>query len=280
MNLRFRPMTAADVPLGMHLKGQAGWNQTEADWHRFLHLQGDGCLVVERCGEAVATVAVFHFDAVAWIAMVLVEQSARHQGIGTALVEHAVHAARRRGARSVRLDATALGRPIYEKLGFVAEYELIRYQIDRLDMLPDDVGEAATATEFDAVADLDRRVTATNRRRLLAALHAERPELTRVVQGAGALRGYLMVRPGSRARQVGPAVAVDEAAGAALFAAGFAPCSGHPVFVDVPTANRAAVRWVATRGLAEQRRFTRMVLGDPLPDRPEQIWASSGPEKG
>ena len=30
--LRIRALTAADIPLGMRLKAQAGWNQLEADW--------------------------------------------------------------------------------------------------------------------------------------------------------------------------------------------------------------------------------------------------------
>ncbi len=48
--LRVRPMSAADVPLGLRLRGQAGWNQTEADWRRFLGLQPDGCFVAELDG--------------------------------------------------------------------------------------------------------------------------------------------------------------------------------------------------------------------------------------
>ena len=37
-----RTMRLVDVPLGMRLKDQAGWNQTEADWERLLALASDG----------------------------------------------------------------------------------------------------------------------------------------------------------------------------------------------------------------------------------------------
>jgi len=40
--IEIRPFRASDVPLGMRLKDQAGWNQTEADWHRFLFLEPEG----------------------------------------------------------------------------------------------------------------------------------------------------------------------------------------------------------------------------------------------
>ena len=71
--IRVRGMTVDDVPLGMRLKGQAGWNQIEADWRRFLALEPDGCFVAELDGKPVATTTTCVFDSVAWIAMVLVD---------------------------------------------------------------------------------------------------------------------------------------------------------------------------------------------------------------
>ena len=65
--LRVRGMSAADVPLGLQLTGQAGWNQTEADWRRFLDLQPDGCFVAELDGAAAGTAAAFVFGPVAWV---------------------------------------------------------------------------------------------------------------------------------------------------------------------------------------------------------------------
>src|SRR5205823_2979194 len=85
------------------------------------------CFVAELGGAAVGTTACFLFGRVAWVAMVLVDEAARGRGVGTALMRHALAFADDRGIRSVRLDATPLGRPIYEKLGFVAEYPLTRY---------------------------------------------------------------------------------------------------------------------------------------------------------
>ena len=54
--IHVRPLTAADVALGRRLCAAAGWNQTEADWRRFLDLQPDGCFVAEWEDRPVATV--------------------------------------------------------------------------------------------------------------------------------------------------------------------------------------------------------------------------------
>ena len=126
-DVTIRPMTAADVPFGLRLSHQAGWNQTEADWRRFLKLQPDGCFVAEVDGVPAGTTACFLFDPVAWMAMVLVDEALRGRGIGTALLRHALVWIEERGIRTVRFDATPLGQPMYEKLGFRPDYTVGRY---------------------------------------------------------------------------------------------------------------------------------------------------------
>src|ERR1700687_3445839 len=117
--IRIRRMTPADVPLGMRLKQQAGWNQTEADWRRFLDLEPDGCFVAELDDDPVATTTTCVFGVIGWIAMVLVDVPVRGRGIGSALMRHALEYLDDRNVLTVRLDATPLGQPVYEKLGFV-----------------------------------------------------------------------------------------------------------------------------------------------------------------
>src|SRR5439155_20889733 len=122
--IRVRRMTAPDVSLGMRLKEQAGWNQTEADWRRCLDLEPDGCFVAEFDAVAVGTTTTCIFGTVAWIAMVLVDSAMRGRGVGKALMNRALEYLDASGVRSVRLDATPLGQPLYEKLGFVEQFQL------------------------------------------------------------------------------------------------------------------------------------------------------------
>src|SRR5439155_11821304 len=53
--IHIRLMTQTDLPLGMRLKTANGWNQTEADWRRYLDLQPDGCFVAMLDGTPVGT---------------------------------------------------------------------------------------------------------------------------------------------------------------------------------------------------------------------------------
>ena len=278
--IHIRTMTAEDVPLGMRLKAQARFNQTEADWRRFLDLGPDGCFVAELDGEPVGTVTNCLFGSVGWIAMLLVDERVRGRGIGTRLLEHALAYLDARGARCARLDATPRGRPIYEKLGFVAEYELARWEGAASGGGSAEGVRPVTPDRLGAVVELDRQAHGTDRRRLIERLYQERREAMCLFQADDKIAGYLTSRAGSNAAQIGPGAALSDAAGRALGDAAIERCVGHAVFVDVPVDNAPATRWAESKGLAVQRHFTRMRRGEPVVDRPSQIWASSGPEKG
>jgi GNAT superfamily N-acetyltransferase len=280
--LHIRHMTAADVLLGMRLKEQNGWNQLEMDWHRLLAFEPEGCFVAEWQGKPVATTCTTVFEAVAWISMVLVDTAHRGLGIGSALVRHALDCLEARGVSSIRLDATPAGRPIYERLGFVPEYRLARYEgifpvtaaIEPVEML------AAHAPEHvDRVLEWDRGLTGTNRGRLLAQLFGEWPEVVRIVQREGQIEGYLTVRPGANALQIGPCLA-SAWAGPCLLMDAAQRFAGRFAYIDIPTDNIPARAVAETLGLRVQRHLLRMTRGEPVREDRSQLWASSGPEKG
>jgi GNAT superfamily N-acetyltransferase len=279
--IRIRPMTAADVPLGLRLSAQAEWNQTEADWRRFLGLTPDGCFVAEWGGAAVGTAVCFVFGPVAWLAMVLVDRAARGRGVGTELVRHALAFADARGVESVRLDATPLGRPIYERLGFLDDYLLRRYEgpAPHLIGFPD-VTAALHPDDWPDVLRLDRRLTGADREAFLRRLHEERPETFRVYRRDGQFRGFVAWRPGANAELVGPCLAVSQEAGQEMLIDATRYLVGRRVVIDVPERHVRAVCVLNGFGLSYRRPLLRMTRGEAVPEELDLLWASSGPEKG
>jgi len=272
-------MVRQDLPLAMRLKEQAGWNQTEADWLRHLDLEPNGCFVAEVEGTPCGTVCTCVFGPVAWIAMLLVDAPLRRRGVGAALVGRAMEYLDGRGIRSVRLDATALGRPLYEKLGFEAQFELARFEGVPAPSSPIAGAMPPQPEEIDQILRLDRTITATDRSRLLARLFAEQPEGLRVARDSGRVAGYASARPGTSASQIGPCLG-EAAAAELLLADGLARYAGRRVYVDIPLINAPAVALASRRGLAEQRRLVRMCRGDLVQEDLVRFWASFGPEKG
>ena len=274
-----RLMTGLDIPGVMRLKAQAGWNQREADLLRMLDLEPDGCFVAELDGRVAGTTTTCVFGPVAWVAMVLVEESLRRRGIATALMNHALAYLEGRGVQTVRLDATPLGQPVYERLGFIAEYRLARYQGSPTVSAPVPGVEPARPEDLEEVARLDREVTGTDRRKLLVRLFEERPEEMRVVRNGARLQGFITARPGSGAIQVGPCQATAEA-GPLLLADACRRYAGQSIFLDIPLGNTAGGRLAEEQGLTVQRHLLRMYRGVSIHERVDMLWASSGPEKG
>jgi GNAT superfamily N-acetyltransferase len=272
-------MTDADIPFGMRLKSANGWNQTEADWRRYLALQPDGCFVATLDGQPVGTTTTCVFGPVAWIAMVLVDAGCRRQGVGTALMHHALEFLERRGVRSVRLQATPLGQPLYEKLGFARDYQLHRYEgvLPPAKAVPEVLPLGAEDAE--KVFLLDRSVTCSDRRKLLLELISEFPQSARVVLQAGRIEGFLAARPGGRALQIGPCLATGTA-GRLLLQHARHQYAGTRAFIDIPVANELAIAWAEESGLSLQRPLLRMYKGEAVDERVSDLWASAGPEMG
>ena len=303
--ITIRPMTPADIPLGMRLKEAAGWNQSETDWRRHLELEPEGCFVGCCDDTPAATLAVTVFDGdtstdkvatrpSAWIAMVLTDPAFRRRGLANALLEHGIAYAESRGTASIWLDATEMGRPVYEKLGFATVFGLTRRR-GIVRSVPGDSCDAPlrvmTAEDLAGgeVDDLDLAATGADRLKLLTALRRDLPEGALVAmrdpREVTALLGFALARRGSRAVQVGPVIARTEAIGRALLAAEFAQLAGSEALIDIPDDNVAAIEVAEAAGLTRERSFYRMVrkstAGDATLGNVEPaLWVSAGPEFG
>lgn len=286
--ITLRRMTAADIPFGMRLAAQAGWNQTEADWRMILELSTGGSFIAHCGDQAVGTVTTVtyggHFS---WIGMLLVAPDFRRRGVGSHLLRAAIDYARPLGA--VRLDATPAGQRLYERFGFQPEYVIHRLlrrgdlpaprsslSVSRVsrDMLPE-------LTEFDAPHFGAARLA------VLDKLLQRAPHYALMVRTGSHLAGFCLGRPGAHYDQLGPIVAdfvADPIADPVETARGLvcqAIAAARDVILDVPAYQTAWLDLLQGLGFTVQRSFTRMALGPrPLPWEPKAQFAIAGPEIG
>jgi len=280
-------MTKADIPAGIRLKEIAGWNQTAADWERFLEASPEGCFVAEHDGRVCGTATTISFEnRVAWIGMVLVEPDYRSQGIGTKLLARAIEYLNDLQVTAIKLDATPQGKPLYEKLQFVAEYEIARWTLRR------SASEMAKRSGFgsreplsrellESIIEADKESFGADRSFLLKSLHRDAPEFTTGIWNAGAIEGYALGRRGSFADHLGPWMARNIAAACSLLETFLARCPREVVVVDILKANTVASEVLMSLGFNYSRGLTRMYRGrNAHPGRPELLCAILGPEFG
>jgi ribosomal protein S18 acetylase RimI-like enzyme len=272
-------MTRNDIPAGMQLKEVAHWNQTVADWELFLAAHPEGCFVSEVDGRVVGTVTtIIYEDRFAWIGMLLVDREFRSRGIGRALLRQAIQHLDSRGVPCLKLDATPQGKPLYEKLGFVDEYEIERWELKRE---PPEPKSRATARHLAEVLQLDREVFGADRNALLRALGESAPEFVQVLVGPTGVSGYSFGRHGSHSDHLGPWVARDESEAEQLLDTFLGRSARASIVVDCLKANAWARGALQARGFELVRPLTRMRRGENLyPGRPEMVCAILGPEFG
>jgi GNAT superfamily N-acetyltransferase len=279
-------MTAAprDLDFAMAMKNQAGWNQVVADWHRFIALEPEGCFIAEWDGQPAGTGTVTTYDSqLAWIGMIIVDANHRRLGIGQAIIAACLEFCRRRKIDSVKLDATPAGNALYLKLGFVEELLMDRRQgrgvamdFDRKLVRPLEPADLDQVIQFDAAG------FGVARPGVIERFAGEYPRLAHVACDAdGRIVGFLAGRAGASAWQIGPWNAAEPAAAEQLFRAALNNLPGQPIFFDIVAANRSVLPLVSRYGFTHQRPFVRMYLGqNPYPGRLEQVYATSGVEKG
>lgn len=254
MNVRL--LESRDIPAAVELSREAGWNQTEADWRRLLALEPEGCFALDSDGRLAGTTTAICFGLeMAWIGMVLTHLQFRRRGIARRLMEHALEFTHLRGIPVVRLDATAMGRPLYADLGFEDECAVERW------LRPAGPHEIASApAPYHPIGGLDRLAFGCDRTGLLRSL-AEHEAAS--VPGLG----YAMGRPGTRATYFGPCVARTAETARLLVEWFLARHANEPAFWDLLPENRAALTLAAEFGFMRDRAVVRMVRRE----RPEAV---------
>ena len=202
--------------------------------------------------------------------MVLVDVSVRGRGIGTALMEHALAFTDGQRVGSVRLDATPLGQPLYEKLGFRSEQTVERWECEKVAV----AGVAVPPMSLPAAAfSYDQFAFGANRSTLLQSLAKSNPPV--VLNNS-----YAMTRTGRVSEYVGPSIAESGEAARRVITSVLASNAGRSCYWDLLPANTMAVRLAREFDFARKRHLTRMVRGHDLRQNEQQTYALAGFEFG
>jgi GNAT superfamily N-acetyltransferase len=273
-------LALAELPHAEALVAEAGWNQVAADWRMFLDF--GTAYAVRAQGRLIATAAWIPYGECAWISMVLVTAAERRRGLATRLLHRCIADVTTAGLVPV-LDATPAGAKVYAPLRFKEAWGFARFASERRIVQP---AEASIAIEpiaddgWSTLCAYDARVFGNDRSQILARMRGRLPPANLLARRGGRIVGMLLGREGRTASHLGPLIAEDDATALALLRGALSGIGGN-VYIDIADAKGEVRRWLEASGFAQQRPFTRMLLGrSESSDDLARTFAVIGPEFG
>ena len=278
--VEIRLLQESDIAAAMDLKRLAGWNQTETDWRTLLQLETNGCFAAVLDDQLLGTTTTTSYGSqLAWIGMVLVQPEKRRTGIATKLLQTALSYLEHR-VSIVKLDATADGKSVYERIGFEVESLIERWSRKGEPVNFERQPETIDSDTRREILRLDAQAFGADRSKLLSLLLTNtcvRPVVQRTE--AGSVTGYALARPGSNAAYVGPVVLDQGSDASALLDQILEQLHSSPVYVDLNRNWGVGQRLLSERGFEKQRDLIRMRRGPAIPTSP-LVFAIAGPEVG
>ncbi|KRE02075.1 hypothetical protein ASE63_06775 [Bosea sp. Root381] len=266
-----RAVASSDAAACEALSRAVGWPHRAADCAMAIGL-GHG-VVAELSGEVVAVGMWWPYgDSHATVGMIIVSPDHQGAGLGRRVMQALLAQAE---GRSLMLNATVAGQPLYERLGFTAHGEVCQYHGEVLEVAAPVLANgtllrAALPADMPVISRLDRAASGLERGALLASL-LERGECV-LIERDGRPVGFSILRRFGRGLVVGPVIADNDGDARALVAYWLHGRTGQFIRVDI-RADASFADWLIQRGLEPAGSVIAMVRGRlPVAPGPARLY--------
>jgi len=203
-----RPWTNADIDYVAESVKREGWGYPKRDVERCWKYEPNGCFVAEIQNKPVGHVFSIQYGQIGWIGLLIVNPENRGKGVGTLLMQAAIHYLQKASAETIRLEAAEKAVPLYQRLGFQREFDSLRFhkQLDRKKN-PRRYAENVfriREENLKSIAEFDSKYFGANRLQVLQGLYKDNPKNCFEVKEEHKTIGYIMSRPIQNAHHIGP----------------------------------------------------------------------------
>lgn len=272
MATRYRKFGRADIAAAHRLSAKVGWPHRVEDW-RFVHGLATGHVAVEA-KDVVGTILTWKLDRrYATLGMVIVDPARQGEGLGRRLMRLGL---RDLVGRSVLLNSTRQGQPLYEKMGFraidtVAQHQGLANAVPEVPLAPGERLRPMGASDGPRLGALAGRAAGFSRARMLR--HLLQVGEAIVLAHDDEILGFSVLRRFGRGSVIGPVVAPDPDRARALVSHWVGLNVGKFLRIDV-VASAGLGPWLESIGLAQVDTVVTMVKGvPPAPDAEVKTYA-------
>ncbi|MBW2366943.1 MAG: GNAT family N-acetyltransferase [Deltaproteobacteria bacterium] len=266
-----------DVADGIIQSAFGRTNSMREEIQIFYDSQPDGLFIAYIKEKAIGTGAIVDYGTYSFIGMMNVLKEHQRKGYGRIIFDHLLRWGGKIKTPLIYLDASDMGRGLYEQRGFKALDKSIDYQInsmpDRL-TIPNRYGiRIIELSDLDDLVDFDKPFFGGNRREILKNMIRVSPPRGFIAFENCKISGYII----ARSQEIGPWIAkTPDVAETLLQVALTLPYERNPSIV-VPESNKMVINILKRHQFEKKAINTHMVLGSnqAISDR-QSIFAQIG----
>lgn len=230
------------------------------DLQFYRQIQPDGWFVASQDEHVVGTVGATSYGTFAHIGLMAVHPGAQRQGVGLALMQFILAELEQQEITEIWLDASEIGRPLYDKLGFIPYDETFVFQragnftvLERPPHL-----QSISVRGLDELVKWDTDIFGADRRKVFQTLLDLFPGRAFIQRDEeGKLVGYIF----AQSNRIGPWVMFQSRGAEELLQAALTLPYEETVSVIVPSLNREAIELLQRYGFERVRTNRHMARG-------------------
>jgi ribosomal protein S18 acetylase RimI-like enzyme len=285
-DLSIHPIRENDIEFVYTLCKNESWNYSRKRIERVHHYEPNGCFVAVVNRKRVGHVFSISYGKVGWIGLMIVDKEHRRTGVGTLLMRRAINYLQNSGVETVKLEAVPKIAGLYRKLGFVDEFDSLRFKkVNERDNQSTNLNvKPLRGNQITETAEFDSRYFGANRTRVLRQLFEDNPELCFTSRKNSQIVGYIMCYEMETGYRIGPWICSPHhpktAKGLILKCVQTIETNAK-LYVGVPAVNNTSVKLLQDLGFELYCKSVRMYLGKKhANEHAGFIFSIGGPENG
>ena len=253
------PLTSLDLPDLQEFQ-PVGWSDIISNIQFYLSSAFCNPIKLLCDGQLAGIGTTILLGETAWLATIIVHTDHRNKGYGTKITEALLQSLDSTKCTTVFLIATALGEPVYKKVGFEVETEYAGFSGGNIDALTPDRIIVFEEKYTDDILRLDKKITGEDRSLLLR----EHLPLAQLHFVGDKLGGFYLPTLGE-----GPIVAEDSESGITLLTQKMQTVNT----ITLPIDNEGGIDFLLNHRYKRVRHLSRMRLGRKIAWQPDSIYS-------
>ncbi len=261
-------MSSTDFKFAVALTDTMNWNMTEDDFAFMIDLEPQGCFMLYSNSKPIGLATTITFDYVGWIGNVIVDQSFRHQGAGSFLVDHAIRYLETTNVTTIYIYAYPAKVSFYQHLGFNTDSNYIVIH-GSPQVLPQTTINIipGTTNYYPMILDFDTHCLGYSRHKLLNSLFTFSSTRCYIALINDRIQGYALIKDYTSMAELGPVVCARGAKHLSyqLIYSALRDTIESDTFMCIPQNECALIKSLTSNGFQEDFRVVRMLRGRSLP---------------